>query len=168
MRTYNKAETKTKFEKQDSEETQKRAFSLSLKYLSFRPHSVKEINDYLLKKGFMEKTVSKTLKRLLVLKFLNDEEFGRQWIESRQKHKGKSKFVLKNELKAKGLDKELTEKLLQTAIGDLKTAKDFFERKKNKLKYLPKEEFNKKIVGMLQRKGYNWNIISKVLDKGSL
>ena len=151
--------------KPHSDESINLAFNKSLRYLSFRIRSVKEINDYLSKKGFVEKTISKTVNRLLELKFLNDREFGQQWIDSRQKHKGKSKFVLKNELQAKGLDKELIEKLLQVAVDDLKTTKDFFERKKDKMRHLSKEEFEKKIIGMLQRKGFNWNIISKVLKQ---
>ena len=151
--------------KPHSDQTLNLALNYALRFLTIRIRSIKEIKDYLIKKGFIDKTIDGTINRLLELKFLNDEEFGAQWIESRQKHKGKSKFVLKTELKQKGLSDELIEKLLEQTQSDLETAKDFFERKKGKLSHLPNEEFEKKITGILQRKGFSWNIISKLLKE---
>lgn len=151
--------------KPHSDEILNLAFNKALRFLTIRIRSIKEIKDYLIKKGFVDKTINEVINRLLELKFLNDEEFGAQWIESRQKHKGKSKFVLKTELKLKGLPNELIEKLLEQTQSDFETAKDFFERKKNRLSHLSKEEFEKKIIGMLQRKGFSWNIIRAVLKK---
>src|SRR3990170_1905376 len=92
-----------------------RAFNYSLKYLSYRDRSVKEVYDYLLRKNFVEDTINSVLKKLIDLKFLNDEEFARQWIESRQKHKGKSKFVLKQELRMKGIDSGMIDHTLKEA-----------------------------------------------------
>ena len=101
--------------RQDSEENRSQAFNYSLKYLSYRARSVKEVYDYLLRKNFIEDTINSVLKKLIDLKFLNDEEFARQWIESRQKHKGRSKFILKNELRLKGLNGDIIESLLKEA-----------------------------------------------------
>lgn len=151
--------------KKDSEENREKAFNKSLKYLSFRTRSVKEIYDYLIRKNFAQDSINAVLKRLIDLKFLDDEEFGRQWIESRQKHKGKSKFVLKNELKLKGLSDDLIEPLLKEAQEDLKTAQNLFERKKEKMKELSSEEFKKRITGFLQRKGYAFEIIGRLLKE---
>src|SRR3990167_4868102 len=139
--------------KQDSEENRSQAFNYSLKYLSYRARSVKEVYDYLLRKNFIEDTINSVLKKLVDLKFLNDEEFARQWIESRQKHKGKSKFILKNELRLKGLSEDVIEPLLKKAQDDLETARILFDKKKRILGNLSKEEFKKKIGGFLQRKG---------------
>lgn len=151
--------------KPHSDQTLNLALNYALRFLTIRIRSIKEIKDYLIKKGFTDKTIDEAINRLLELKFLNDEEFGAQWIESRQKHKGKSKFVLKTELKLKGLSDELIQKLLEQTQSDLETAKVFFERKKGKLTHLSKEEFEKKITGILQRKGFSWNIISKLLKE---
>lgn len=148
-----------------SEENKSSAFNRALKYLSFRIRSVKEIYDYLEKKMFDKKTIDETISRLLELKFLNDLEFGRMWIESRQKYNGKSKYVLRNELQLKGLDKELISKLLEDAEDDLQTAKALFDKKKEKLKHLSKDEFFKKMAGFLGRKGFSYDIIKKVINE---
>lgn len=150
--------------RQDSQENRNLAFNWSLKYLSFRVRSTKEIRDYLARKNFIEATIDAVVEKLNELKFLNDEEFAKAWIESRQKNKGKSKFVLKNELRLKGLNNELIEQVLKEAQEDFETAGILFERKKDKMKGLSPEEFKKKMGSFLQRRGYSWNIIGRLLE----
>ncbi len=147
----------------DSEDSRTLAFNYSLKYLSLRARSTKEIKDYLVRKNFIEATIDAVIQKLNELKFLNDEEFGRQWIESRQKHKGKSKFILKNELRLKGLENDIIEPLLADAADDFETARTLFAKKKKTLLKFSSVEFKKKISGFLSRKGYSWGIISKLM-----
>jgi len=124
------------------------------------------VYDYLLRKNFIDETINSVLKRLVDLKFLNDEEFAKSWIESRQKYKGKSKYILKNELRLKGLKNDLIEPLLNEAEDDLETAKTLFEKKKKTLAKLPAEEFKKKMAAFLQRRGFSWSVVSKLLKEG--
>ena len=151
--------------KRDSEENRSNAFNYSLKYLSYRARSVKEVYDYLLRKNFIEDTINSVLKKLIDLKFLNDEEFARQWIESRQKHKGRSKFILKNELRLKGLSNDVIKPLLKEAQDDLETARILFDKKKRILGKLPPDQFKKKMGGFLQRKGFSFYIINKLFRR---
>lgn len=154
---------KTNFVKKDTEENRNLAFNYGLKYLSYRNRSTKEVNDYLVRKHFEEESINSALKRLIDLKFINDEEFARSWIESRQKYKGKSKFILKNELRQKGLNDATIQPLLNNAQDDLETAKIAYKKKERILSNLPKEEFNKKMAAFLSRRGYSWEIVSKLL-----
>lgn len=151
--------------KKDSPENRELAFNYSLKYLSFRPRSTKEVFDYLIKKNFCEESANDALKRLIDLKFLNDEEFAERWIEQRQKYKGKSKFIIRNELIQKGISKDVISNLLNRAHDDIDSAKIAYQKKLRILGKLPKEEFNKKISAYLSRRGYSWDIISKLLKK---
>lgn len=147
----------------DSEETRNIAFNYSLKYLSYRARSIKEVYDFLVSKNFVEQTINAVIEKLNNLKFLNDEEFGRLWIESRQKHKGKSKFILRAELKLKGLSNDLIEPLLKGAQDDLDTARTLFVKKKRILGKLITEDFKKKMGSFLQRKGFSFEIINKLI-----
>ena len=148
-----------------SEESLSKAYNKSLRFLSFRARSIKEINDYLLKMGFEQTTVNQALDRLLEQKFLNDLEFAKLWIESRQKHKGKSRFVIKHELIKKGVDQDLIEKLLNESSDDLEVAKKLFEKKKGRYESLSKMEFKMKISQYLQRRGFSWDIVKRVLSE---
>ncbi len=151
--------------KSDSEENRALAFNWSLKYLSYRSRSTKEIKDYLLRKNFVEYTIDAVIQKLTDLKFLDDEEFARNWIESRQKYKGKSKYILKNELRLKGLSENMIEPLLKEARDDFATARTLFDKKKKTLGRLPSQEFKKKMGLFLQRKGFSFGIITKLLHE---
>lgn len=148
--------------KKASEENRSLAFNYSLKYLSFRARSIKEVYEYLIRKNFIQDTIDTVLKKLIDLKFLDDKEFARNWIESRQKYKGKSKYILKNELRLKGLSEDIIEPLLKEAQDDLETARILFDKKKKTFGKLPPEEFKKKMAGFLQRKGFTFEVINKL------
>lgn len=151
--------------KSDSEENRALAFNWSLKYLSFRSRSTKETKDYLLRKNFIEHTIDTVIQKLTDLKFLDDEEFAKAWIESRQKYKGRSKFILKRELRLKGLSEDMIEPLLKEAQDDFATAQTLFDKKKKTLGKLPSQEFKKKMGLFLQRKGFSFGIITKLLHE---
>lgn len=150
--------------RQDSPENQSLAFNYALKYLSYRNRSTKEVYDYLIRKRFQDETINPALKRLVDMKFLNDEEFAAQWISSRQRYKNKSKLILKMELRQKGVSSSMIDHTLSEAQDDTETAKIAYEKKKKTLGNLPAEEFKKKMGGFLARRGYSWEIISKILN----
>lgn len=140
------------------------AFNRAVRYLSLRPRSKKEIEEYLLKKEFTPEVVTQTIDRLLDLNYLNDEEFGKTFMKSRQVYKGRSKYFITYELKQKGLDSTLIENLSSNAQDDLKTAKEFVERKRRVYSKLDKQEFKEKLMRLLQSRGFSYDIIRKSLE----
>ncbi|PIT88894.1 MAG: hypothetical protein COU27_03370 [Candidatus Levybacteria bacterium CG10_big_fil_rev_8_21_14_0_10_36_7] len=140
-----------------------KAFNKSLRFLSFRPRSEKEISDYLLKKNFSQTIIPDVLSKLRDLKFVDDLDFAKRWVEVRQKEKNKSRFVIKMELSQKGIDEEIVEKVIEKSQDDFQIAKEVYERKKDRLNHLSKEEFEKKIIPFLQRKGFSWDIIKRLI-----
>lgn len=139
-------------------------FNLALKYLSFRARSVKEIRDYLTKKKYSEEDIDDAIKQLIELKFLNDDDFARTFIESRQR-KGKSKSAIGFELKMKGIGKEMAIEILEDANEDIKTATTYISKRLHQFERYDPEEKQKKIINRLRARGFNWDIISEVLKK---
>lgn len=139
-------------------------FNRAVRYLSLRPRSTKEIEEYLLKKDFTPETVKQTVERLLDLNYLNDEEFGKTFMKGRQEFKGRSKYFIKYELKQKGLDSNLIDTLSNEAHDDLETAKVFVERKRRAYSRLDKFEFQQKMMRLLQSRGFSFDIIHKALQ----
>ena len=72
----------------------KRAKDYSFKLLSYRPRSIKEIEDRLKKKDYSAKVILEVIKSLKRLKFLNDKEFARMWVKSRIKTKPMGRYRL--------------------------------------------------------------------------
>lgn len=139
-------------------------FDRALKYLSIRQRSVKEIHDYLVKKQYSEDEINEAVKRLVELKFLNDDDFARTFTEGRQR-KGKSKRAIEFELKLKGVNKDISEDVLEYASSDYKTALEYITKRLKQFDRFETEEKQKKIISRLRGRGYDWDVISKVLKK---
>ena len=142
-----------------------KAYNTALKSLSFRPRSEKEISDFLAKKKFDHSTITLVITKLKKQNLINDEEFAKWWIEQRQMHKAKSGFLIKRELLEKGVDQNLIEELLDTSQNDYKTAHELFEKKKNRFINLSDPHKFQKAVQFLQRRGFRWDTIKKVLQE---
>lgn len=140
------------------------AYTRALRFLTLRPRSEKEIRDFLVRKNFNTTIVEAVVIKLKNENLTNDEEFAVWWIEQRQEFKGKSKFAISLELSQKGISTEIIERTLNST-DDLATAQALWEKKKRKFEGLPKDEYKKKAYSFLQRKGYRYEIIKKILNE---
>jgi len=148
-------------------------YNKALEFLSYRPRSEKEVRDKLKTKQVELHIVEKIITKLKEKKFLNDEEFARGWIESRNRFKPRSLRLIKIELKQKGIGEDIFNKLISDsgfAINDLNSAKKLVQKKIERFKSLPKQEIYQKLGRFLASKGFNWDTIKKaidgILDKG--
>jgi regulatory protein len=123
-----------------------------LRFLTFRPRSQKEVENYLDRKRVDPVDKLKLLKRLKQLNFLNDEEFAQWLIEQRARLKPKGKRALRQELRQKGIKPEIVEKALQ-AVNEVVEAKKIVAKKK-----LAAE----KMAALLVRRGFSWETIKTV------
>jgi len=139
-------------------------FNKALKYLSYKNRSTKEIYDYLKKKEFSESEIEEAINKLIEYKFLDDNNFSEIFIRDRQL-KGKSKRLISYELKQKGINRDTAEKSLESADNDLKTAKQYIEKRIHQFNRLDLEKRKQRIIGRLQSRGYSWDIIKTVLKQ---
>jgi Uncharacterized protein conserved in bacteria len=142
-------------------------YKASVRFLSFRPRSEKELRDYLTKKQCDELTAKRILESLKRDKFINDEEFTRWWVEQRTLLKPKAIRVIKFELKQKGIDKELIESFFEENEGsDSDAALKLAEKKLRTIhdqtdRYKVKEKLGRYLAG----KGFDWDTIKAVIDQ---
>ena len=144
-------------------------YKASVRYLSFRTRSEKELSDYLAKKKCDELTSKRILDSLKRDKFINDEEFARMWIRERTLIKPKAIRVIKMELKQKGISKELVEEAFENAEDspiDVNLAVKLAEKKLRTIhdqtdKYKVKEKLGR----YLASKGFDWDTIKTAIDQ---
>jgi len=142
----------------------------SLRLLSFRPRSVKEISDKLKKfaqkRNFPDRFVEKILVELKNQRFLDDKEFARWWIGQRQSYKPKGKKAIITELLQKGIPKEIIEEAVASGgeNNEYELAMRVIDKKLSHLKHLPSEKLKIKIRDLLLRRGFDWETIYKVID----
>ena len=153
-------------------------YALALNYCLMRPHSEKEIRDYLWKKtlnrklknrktgefyekkGVSKLSVDQVLDRLIEKKYINDEKFARFWVENRNQRKGSSIKKLKSELFSKGVSSEIIEQILSESSRN-----DGEEIQKIIAKKAKKYTDEKKLVAYLARQGFSYDEIKRAILK---
>lgn len=134
-----------------------KAMNLALGYLSRRAKTIFEMNAYLKKKEFETRVITQVINLLIAEKYLDDRAFAKQFIENRIQYKPKSKFALAYELKHKGVDSALSEKLLYS-YDDQELAFKAVGPKIKAWKHLDKETRQKKLMNYLNYRGFNYEI----------
>jgi regulatory protein len=75
----------------------------ALRFLEPRARSTAEVRRRLTSAGYREELVSATLDRLTDLGVLDDEQFARDWVRSRDRAHPRGERALRTELRAKGI-----------------------------------------------------------------
>lgn len=152
-------------------------YGQALAYTMLRPHSAKEIRDYLWRKTRTTKYKSKTgelkertgvsqeiadrvFNRLIEKRYIDDEKFARFWIENRGSTKGASRRKLTSELRAKGIDQAIIEKCF---TDSLRNDQDELEKviAKKRRQYPDDQKF----MQYLARQGFSYDDIKSALTK---
>jgi len=133
--------------------------------LSLRPRSEKEIKDYLIKKKATEKISQKIIEKLKKLGQINDNAFAIWWIEQRLTFRPRGKFGLRMELKQKGVNKKIIDKVIEQLVDELPLARKVVQKKLKTYKNLPREDFYQKMSAFLARRGFSWPVIKQVVDE---
>ena len=138
------------------------------RFLNYRLRSEKEVRENLKLKKATSEVIEKVIAKLKSQRFVNDETFARMWIESRSRSKPRSQFLLKNELRQKGISQEILKDIFddQYPISkDVELAKDLVGREMNKYKGMGRDKIYQKLGGLLGRRGFSWEVSKRVIDE---
>ena len=170
--------TKTEIENLEQQSEFGKLYALALNYCLMRPHSKKEISDYLWKKTlnrklknrktgkFYEKkgvskiSVEQVLNRLIEKKYIDDEKFAKFWVENRNQRKGSSIKKIKSELFSKGVSSDIIEQVLSESNRN-----DEDEIQKIIAKKAKKYTDEQKLIAYLARQGFSFDEIKKAISK---
>jgi regulatory protein len=155
-------------------------YSRALEYCLMRPHSKKEVRDYLWRKtretkfksrqtgeiksrpGVSQQIADRVFDRLIEKGYLDDEKFTRFWIENRNQTKGSSLRKLTNELRIKGVESSIIERVVsESSRNDGDEIRKIIAKKQSKY---PDEQ---KLIAYLARQGFSYDEIKTALaDEG--
>lgn len=159
----------------ESESQFGKLYARTLEYCLMRPHSLKEVRDYLYKKtltrryksrtgeikqrgGVSEAVTSRVLQQLIDKGYVDDEKFARYWIENRNQRKGSSLRKLSAELSSKGVDPSIVESVLsQSDRNDKIELMKVLEKKRYKY------DDEQKLMQYLARQGFSYDDIKSAL-----
>ena len=147
------------------EDEQIKVTNYALNLISYRKRSEMEILNALDKKGFNKEYITYTIDYLKENKYINDEDFAKSFIADKQNLNKYGPNKIKYELYKKGISKEIVE--LSLIADDELEYEMALELALKKIEtYVDQDRNNiyRKLGGMLQRKGYSYDIIIRVLD----
>lgn len=146
-------------------------YGRALEYCLMRPHSAKEVRDYLYRKtrdtrtktggvkpGVPAELTVRVYDRLVEKGHINDENFARFWIENRNVRKGASRRKLTAELRAKGVDQAVIDRLFEASPRD-----ELDELRKVVQKKQARYPDEQKFIQYLMRQGFRYDDIREVL-----
>lgn len=148
---------------EDFEKAKNYAFLL----LKFRLRSVNELLERLKRKGFSEELSRKVVSFLEEKRFLDDNLFAKSWIDSRLKRRIGLRRI-RQELKVKGVDKEIVEEQVGSINKDYSEASiivDSIKIKLEKLKGIEPIVAKRRIYGYLVRRGFSPEIVINNLNR---
>lgn len=131
----------------------------TLEWLMIRPHSAKELKDYLRRKKLADEEIINLVEYFKAHNYQNDEAFAGWWLEQRRA-KHKSANFIKFELRTKGIEDETIQLVIgEDAVCDQQMLKQLISKKRRQAKY----QDEKKLIEYLLRQGYNYSLIKEVL-----
>lgn len=150
-------------------------YARALDYTLIRPHSSREIRDYLRRKtlstkykardgqireraGVSQNIADRVYDRLLERGHINDASFARYWVENRNQAKGSSRRKLNAELRAKGVEAGLIEAALASSERSDETEIQKIIAKK-RARYVDSQ----KLMQYLARQGFSYEDIKSAL-----
>lgn len=153
-----------------------RLINASIRFVSYRMRSEKEIRD------FLEKTLTRhhttapsvvlhVIERLTELGYVNDDEFAKWWVGQRTGRKSKGARVIRMELVQKGIDPERIERAILLGMTGERTenelAKVAAEKKCERWQALPELSRKRKLVEYLTRRGFSsatvWSVVDDII-----
>lgn len=149
-----------------------KVYGRALEYCLMRPHSSREVKDYLyrktrdvrtktgeMKKGVAPEITQRVFDRLVEKGYIDDEKFARYWVENRNLAKGASRRKLQAELRAKGVESGIIERYLAESMrSDEGELEKIIAKKRNRY---PDDQ---KLMQYLARQGFSYDDIKQALS----
>lgn len=153
-----------------------KVYARALEYCLMRPHSAREVKDYLyrktrdtrtktgeVKKGVSPEVTTRVFDRLVEKGYIDDEKFTRYWVENRSLTKGASKRKLQAELRTKGVASATIDRFLNESERS-----DSSELQKIIAKKQARYPERQKFMQYLARQGFSYDDIVSALDANDL
>jgi len=140
--------------------------SRALGLLKIRPRSEAELKARLQMAGFKQDAREQVMSILKEKGLVNDMEFAKTWVESRQRVSPRGRITLIRELRAKKVSAPLIEKAIaENPVDETAAIEKTALKKLPSLRKMPANLKRKKLFEHLARKGFDFEKIKDTIEK---
>lgn len=141
-----------------------KTFDKLTRFAMVRPRSKKEFKDYLYRKKIPEVIWEDLLSKLSDFHLLNDAEFAKWWVDTRNSFRPKPRRIITQELKMKGIDKNIIDDVLdETKINEYQIARNLLVKRESRWKTMDERSRRQKMLQYLVGKGFNFEVAQKAV-----
>ncbi len=140
------------------------AYQRALKLFNYRDRSEHEVRQKLVDHNIDEDTITAVIQRLHKSEIINDSRFAAQWVANRTEFRPRSQRALRYELKHKGVSEEIISNILEM-VDDEKACYDAAQKQWRKYKGLGWNDFRKRMVAFLARRGFNYRLANQITER---
>lgn len=149
-------------------EVRQDCFDSAMRFIERRMHSRNELKQKLAKQEHDAATIEGVLDDLERLNYVDDAKFAAAKVESAAKvrHHGRRRAAI--ELMKKGVTGEAARNALDNTYDthdSLSVARELARKKFKSLSKLPPEVARRRLVGMLGRRGFEYDVVRPVIDE---
>ncbi len=140
-------------------QAERKAFGL----LSRGMHTRFQLEGKLLKRGFPQDVVERTLKRMEEIGYLDDMKYAETWIELRKRNHPEGKMAMVAGLVRRGIDHDVAERKVKELCSDddeLRAARKVYEALAGNSKMTAE-----KLYRALLNRGFHYRIVSKLVEE---
>lgn len=139
---------------------------MAVKYISIRLRSIKEIKDYLLKKGGSNNEVEDAVQRLIELGYLDDDRFTKAFIKDKLKFTTIGDYKIKMQLNNLGVSSSVIEDNMDKIDNNIieEKIKKIIEKDKKRNKKYTGQILKNKIYNHLLNQGYSQDKVITIIN----
>ena len=157
----------TQIENIIEKETRRKAKEKSFRLLSVRARSRKELVDRLKMAKFSQPVIDSVLEDLEKLNLINDSDFAKIYARSRMVTRPAGEFLLRQELKQKGVSEKDVESGVEEAYrekSEQTLARELAVKRKKRLASVEETKAKKRMSDFLLRRGFSWDIVKDIIE----
>ena len=139
-----------------------RAMNQAMYYLGSRARTVRQVEEYLIKKEHDEHTIAQVMEKLIEYKLLDDEAYARRYIETRKSTSGK--YLLRQKMKQQGLDDDT----IEDAVNDIPFEEQVAAAKvllEKKMAHDEREDALRRAVQSVMRRGFAYDAVRTAAEQ---
>lgn len=142
------------------------ARTVVLRRLTSAPRTRHELEVDLRQRGIPDDAIMQVLDRFEEVGLVDDVAFAHAWADARLRTRGAARRVLRQELKAKGVDDEVIEETLDeiSSADEREAALRIVERKWRSVENLADDARRRRLFGVLQRRGHSYATAMYAID----
>jgi len=140
------------------------AHNAALRLLAYRPRSEAEIRQRLARRSLPPQVVQETIARLHEQGLLSHAAFARFWVETRDQNSPRGRRLLRQELSAKGIEREVARQAI-AGVAEEDAALRAAEKKARQLQGQDYPTFRRRLADFLLRRGFPYPTVRTTVEK---